>query len=173
MIRHTFTVASLFSLLLFLAITSMAVRSYWAADSYEWWPEDWGVGELWGCSSHGCVAFGRWAGPVSNHFEGYHSDEPRSLVEGLTNANPNDTRLILPAIGLAYLHFDHEIEVSYVVVFPFWLMLTGTAVMPLCWYRTTRCRAKAGYCTSCGYDLRASKDRCPECGMPFSAKMKI
>jgi hypothetical protein len=62
----------------------------------------------------------------------------------------------------------------WTVGLPFWL-IAGLAAVPLLpgfhrRYRQERQRRrlKAGCCMECGYDLRASTGRCPECGEPIS-----
>jgi hypothetical protein len=61
---------------------------------------------------------------------------------------------------------------------PFWSVLLLFSILPACrllalaQQRRTRRRARLGLCQRCGYDLRASKERCPECGTPIPAKEK-
>ena len=54
---------------------------------------------------------------------------------------------------------------------PLWPLIT-LAVIPtaILWHRDRR-TAKPGHCVKCGYDLRASKDRCPECGEEFDSEL--
>ena len=55
-------------------------------------------------------------------------------------------------------------------VTPLWAIALVTGTMPLVvglkWRRRRRAAARQlkGLCASCGYDLRATPDRCPECG---------
>ena len=50
---------------------------------------------------------------------------------------------------------------------PFWWLFIITSFLPTCWaIRTLRWRRRrpCGLCPTCGYDLRATPGRCPECG---------
>ncbi len=56
-------------------------------------------------------------------------------------------------------------------ILPLW-MVTGSFAAMACYLyflprRTRRKRKKLGLCIKCGYDLRASEERCPECGQEF------
>jgi hypothetical protein len=59
------------------------------------------------------------------------------------------------------------------VVLPFGLIAFGTAVLPLLWRRRRSKlarRLRTGQCLSCGYDIRATPERCPECGAAAPVK---
>jgi hypothetical protein len=58
----------------------------------------------------------------------------------------------------------HELSVTT----PFWMLVLLSLMPPATWLAARRRRRRlalaAGMCPKCGYDLRASPNRCPECG---------
>jgi hypothetical protein len=60
---------------------------------------------------------------------------------------------------------------GYVAVIPYWLLMVAAAAYPVTcgvrsWWlrRRSDLRAGRGMCLVCGYDVRATPARCPECG---------
>ena len=65
-------------------------------------------------------------------------------------------------------HDDFDFDI------PQWFVALILAVFPALWFGAfvkRRSRAASGRCANCGYDLRASPDRCPECGMEATPKL--
>jgi hypothetical protein len=66
-------------------------------------------------------------------------------------------------IGLGWTRSDVYFEGQ--VMARLWLFVLATAALPAWWLaRTLRQKPVVGCCPACGYDLRATPDRCPECG---------
>ena len=68
-----------------------------------------------------------------------------------------------------HLRFGRGIAPDYglSVTLPDWFLVFLTAALPgmqlFIWFRRER-KPALGACAKCGYDLRATPDRCPECG---------
>ena len=60
---------------------------------------------------------------------------------------------------------------DYLYIIPYWAVMIVSAVAPSLIVRNyirrlrQNKRARSGLCRRCGYDLRATRERCPECGM--------
>jgi hypothetical protein len=63
--------------------------------------------------------------------------------------------------------FDYVVMPFTEIALPLWFIGLATLAPALLWlkrWRVARRRAGRGICRKCGYDLRATPERCPECG---------
>ena len=79
--------------------------------------------------------------------------------------DPHALRLLGLSLSLSLANGDTESTCTLVV--PYWLAALPAILLPatrvIVGARRNR-HAECGHCTRCGYDLRATPDRCPECG---------
>jgi hypothetical protein len=196
--RSLFTILGSLSLLLCLATCVLWVRSYCVLDRLEW--GGWSVGESAG-GSRDVVARERCheiltaRGKLLLSARLQESTMPLSAAEGLAQHHnvkwPRWEHCSL-AIGNDYgttvtntlfhrLGFSWAVRLGRVAStryfdgsLPLWAIALPLTFLPAGWITRTVCmqRRRRGHCRSCGYDLRATPDQCPECGMASKKRVR-
>ncbi|HEX2971647.1 MAG TPA: hypothetical protein VHP11_04910 [Tepidisphaeraceae bacterium] len=188
--RRIFNIVSGLSLLLCVATTMMWLRSHLASDvlksvqpsgfGYRSWALSSGEGRCgWSreCQQFiGSTAAKDWGEWKSN----FRQKDGFGLVR---RASSPDSLFPSGTFGFHFGHYSefepnppygppHSLSVIKLIV-PYWLPTLMTSLLPL-WWATSHARwleaarRRSGLCLTCGYDLRASYERCPECGTPIA-----
>jgi hypothetical protein len=193
MIRRLSTFASALSLLLCVAACVMWVRSYRRLDvgillfgdtRFVRTEADGATGEkVVSGGSGGLVEFDSACGEAVASFVRYHSATRLELSCPASRAIRSEQATrheVEPpegqgfrALGLAAWHQWVPEGTTQIVVVPYWMIVVVTLLLPLRAGVTglrLRRRRRRGLCLACGYDLRGTTDRCPECGTVAASK---
>ena len=148
MLRKTLTILSLIGLLVSVGLWGM---SYWK------------VGVLIERSSYYVIAQTNQGGLRINVESFPSGNLGNGTTWGMDGFRGFQTSIVGPWI-------NYGNGTSVIIPLPFFAFLFGSifvyCALP---FHRRRKRKRLGLCLKCGYDLRASKDICPECGTGFSS----
>jgi hypothetical protein len=170
LVRWGFHVAAALSLVLCLATAVMGVRSWFVSEMWLWYDHSW-PGVYYCAVSSGRGQF-QYVGMDVTMMTGLNLPPGHYTNMGLYDwTGPGWTRAGVPGLWIGRARAaDRAFTGCY--AWP----LVAAAILPTVWLRRQRRRRrweKLGLCRKCGYDLRASKERCPECGAPIPEKPAV
>ena len=160
-----FTLCSAVSLLLCVAVCGLWLRSGYVRDEAHWGR----AGQVVHVASDtGAVLLG-WLS--YDRYLGEWPDQFWTRAESTGHESYPLRRTLLPPHGFerewARFTDTQAAGVRGYLFVPYWAVVLTAAAMPALWLgRRVRARGRVGpgCCPACGYDLRATRRRCPECG---------
>jgi hypothetical protein len=169
--QHAFGLCATVSLAICALVCALWVRSYSVADLLAW--QDQTRVDVAGTERGSFVFYRVVSGNLTPHgirhgsFPAVEVDQD-FIALGFTSEPFKTFRF---ESGIAVSSRGNRVAGTTVtsLMFPVWLPFVLTVVTPTLWLlkrSRRRDRAARALCTVCGYDLRASPDRCPECGSP-------
>jgi hypothetical protein len=185
MIRRLFTLLSALSLVICVATCVLWVRGHFVEDSLAWRRSD-AHSLLRSSPGHLIldVNVSGWSAVPPAFTHETAPPNPNAVHEArmsglVLNVGPQDTWVWGERAGFAWSRWagNGGNSISMLVV-PVWAATAATGLLPLAWCGAAALRSRArrrarrdSLCPGCGYDLRASPGRCPECGaMPCHAR---
>jgi hypothetical protein len=192
--RRLFTLLSVLSLALWVATCALWVRSYQCVDSLEmrpaWTPLTWWhVNSQYGSIECNVTFLTPTARDSDLLIDQSREGSKRLRLESAPLWRSGWDWFSQPDLRWRWLGFAYRSEdrggpdyaANYIYqgvkcrgfAAPDWSLAFAAGLMPLGWLVTYRRRFRKGHCPSCGYDLRATPERCPECGTVPTAKKEI
>ena len=157
---------TLLSLLLCLGTAVLWARSYFVGEGFVWKPSTEAVYYSTYVARGGVrMDRGEYHFNLAPYFD-HHPDPTPTRPTGFHPRSTADT------LGFDWHRGkDSQGQPHTFLMFPLWAVTLATSILPssrliVLGRRTRRRRRLArGQCPTCGYDLRASPCRCPECGI--------
>ncbi len=194
-VRRLLNTATGLALALGVAVVVCWARSYVVSDSIyrsQWWIDgsEHNESAWWFFAGRGRVGIGHRRQQV---FQPSHTDDPFLKPASHRDSSWNRARPAEVAgtpfaaegffqyLGFRYADFPHSasspIPNNYYREWnaPFWVLLFLVAPLPIMRFGSAMRRRRArgrGLCAACGYDLRATPGRCPECGAVYKVSLK-
>ena len=169
--RITFNALTALSLVLCLATAGVWVRSHWIVDSLQWYRGD-HYTRVWHSNPAAIANRGTLTVGVVGTSNPSHAFLWQQRIAFKPDAEDAPDERIWCGFGYSRERLSNwrghgQYSMTFVSL-PFWFATLLTAAAPAAWLRGKYKRGQfpkgEGMCSRCSYDLRATPNRCPECG---------
>lgn len=160
--RFFFETLAILSLIACVAATALWVRSHWRYDS---WTRNFPNATESVTSMEGRLFYFRaTAAGVTSTGTITLQGPPAGFHSVPASDDVLDSIVVNHPSGFFSIHRADRLGTQAAIMVPHWFVALAAGLLAAGWLFFGRPWRRRGYCRECGYDLRATPDRCPECG---------